>query len=51
MNGTKEYLEKRIEKIKEDNKKYNPNSKTEYRIVNDEIYGMYIELVPYSERN
>lgn len=51
MNDTKEYLEKRIEEIKEDNKKYNPNSNTECRIVNDEIYGLFIELVPYSERN
>ena len=42
-------LEQRIEEIKrEDRELYDYQS--EYRIVEDSLHGMYIELVPYSER-
>ncbi|MGI2239340.1 hypothetical protein [Staphylococcus cohnii] len=42
-------LEQRIEEIKrEDRELYDYQS--EYRIIEDPLYGMYIELVPLSER-
>lgn len=45
----RELLEQRIEEIKrEDRELYDYQS--EYRIIEDPIHGMYIELVPYSER-
>ena len=43
-------LEQRIEEIKrEDRELYDYQS--EYRIVEDPLHGMYIELVPYREEH
>ena len=42
----RKFLEQRIEEIKrEDRELYDYQS--EYRIVEDSLHGMYIELVPY----
>lgn len=42
-------LEQRIEEIKREDREVWGNYQSEYRIVEDPLYGMYIELVPYNE--
>ena len=43
----RKFLEQRIEEIKREDREVWGNYQSEYRIVEDPLHGMYIELVPY----
>lgn len=43
-------LEQRIEEIKQEDREVWDYYDSEYRIVEDPVYGMYIEYVPLSDR-
>lgn len=43
-------LEQRIEELKQEDREVWYNYDSEYKIVEDYLYGMYIKYVPQSER-
>ncbi|WP_177165139.1 hypothetical protein [Staphylococcus sp. LCT-H4] len=46
-----EELQRAIEEIKREDREVWGNYQSEYRIVEDPLHGMYIELIPYNEES